>query len=105
MDKLEKHWPKIAIGAVALAVSIYLLTRSSKSTLPIKPEDVKFSASEWPSPLKVVDGTASAEEQKKQLDEYFNTVMKEFMKLHGPFLKNESGQLSDEDFTNIYALI
>jgi hypothetical protein len=39
MDQLKTHWPKIAVGAVAIAVGVYLLNRSSKEHAAV--QDIK----------------------------------------------------------------
>ena len=62
MEQIKQHWPKIAVGAVAIALGVYMLSRQSKEQAAVQDikEQIKaIKPNEWPKMRRVIDYSAT----------------------------------------------
>ena len=109
MEIVNKHWPKITVGVVAIAVGIYIYKKSSDNKVAAIADIAQLSegcdGKVWPYPRRIVDSSADRETQQKQLEKWLEQVFKKFIKMHGSFTVDDDNNLKSDDFQNIYDLI
>jgi hypothetical protein len=59
MEAVKKHWPQIAVGVVAIAVSLYLLNRNqqSKNMAAVLVDIDQIRGKDWPHPRRILNSS------------------------------------------------
>ena len=62
MEAVKKHWPKITVGVVAVALGAYLVLRNRQSKVAvvadISEQQAILDGKVWPKPRRIIDATA-----------------------------------------------
>lgn len=111
MEKIKKHWqPILLTSAVGVALAAYFLLSDKKNHSKVQSLEylknlILDDAQNWPSAIRIIDSSLPLAEQKRQLDDWVESVFKEFIRQHGPIKSNSKGTLEFNDFIEIYQLI